>query len=40
MADRIGATTVEIRSSHASPVSHPDQIARLILAAAQVGAPG
>jgi pimeloyl-ACP methyl ester carboxylesterase len=40
MADRIGATTVEVRSSHASPVSHPHQVARLILAAAQVGAEG
>ncbi|MBO0814155.1 MAG: alpha/beta hydrolase [Actinobacteria bacterium] len=38
MADRISATTVEVRSSHASPVSHPDQVARLILAAAQVDA--
>jgi pimeloyl-ACP methyl ester carboxylesterase len=37
MADRIGATTVEVRSSHASPVSHPHQVARLILAAARVG---
>jgi hypothetical protein len=37
MAHRIGATTVEVRSSHASPVSHPDQVADLILAAAQVG---
>ena len=33
MADRIGATTVEVRSSHASPASHPDQVATLILAA-------
>jgi hypothetical protein len=23
MANRIGATTMEVRSSHASPVSHP-----------------
>ena len=38
MADRIGATTVEVRSSHASPVSHPDQVAGQILAAAQAGA--
>jgi pimeloyl-ACP methyl ester carboxylesterase len=37
MADRIGATTVEVRSSHASPVSHPHRVARLILAAARVG---
>jgi hypothetical protein len=38
MAARMGATTVEVRSSHASPVSHPHQVARLILAAARVGA--
>lgn len=38
MADRIGARTVEVRSSHASPASHPDEVARLILAAARVGA--
>jgi pimeloyl-ACP methyl ester carboxylesterase len=37
MAARIGATTVEVRSSHASPASHPHQIAKLILAAAHVG---
>ena len=40
MADRIGATTVEVRSSHASPASHPDQVATLILAATQMGASG
>jgi pimeloyl-ACP methyl ester carboxylesterase len=40
MADRIGATTVEVRSSHASPASHPHQVARLILAAARVGTRG
>ncbi|HKQ01454.1 MAG TPA: alpha/beta hydrolase [Actinomycetes bacterium] len=40
MADRIGATTVEVRSSHASPASHPDVVARLIRAAARVGARG
>ncbi len=38
MAARIGATTVEVRSSHASPGSHPRAVARLILAAARVGA--
>ena len=37
MAARIGATTVEVRSSHASPGSHPHEVARLILAAARVG---
>ena len=40
MAARIGATTVEVRSSHASPASHPDVVARLIRAAARVGAQG
>jgi hypothetical protein len=40
MAARIGATTVEVRSSHASPASHPHQVARLIRAAARVGAGG
>jgi pimeloyl-ACP methyl ester carboxylesterase len=40
MAARIGATTVEVRSSHASPASHPDLVARLIRAAARVGAQG
>jgi pimeloyl-ACP methyl ester carboxylesterase len=34
MAARIGATTVEVRSSHASPASHPNQVANLIMAAA------
>jgi pimeloyl-ACP methyl ester carboxylesterase len=40
MAARIDARTVEVRSSHASPASHPDQVARLILAAARAGARG
>jgi pimeloyl-ACP methyl ester carboxylesterase len=40
MAARIGATTVEVHSSHASPASHPDVVARLIRAAARVGARG
>jgi hypothetical protein len=34
MAGRIGARTLEVRSSHASPASHPHQVARLVLAAA------
>jgi pimeloyl-ACP methyl ester carboxylesterase len=37
MAHRIKATTVEVRSSHASPGSHPHQVAELIVAAAQDG---
>ncbi|MGZ4602058.1 MAG: alpha/beta hydrolase [Kineosporiaceae bacterium] len=36
MAARIRATTIEVRSSHASPASHPREVARLILAAARV----
>jgi hypothetical protein len=38
VADRTGAASVEVRSSHASPASHPYQVARLVLAAAPVGA--
>jgi pimeloyl-ACP methyl ester carboxylesterase len=38
MAARIGATTIEVRSSHASMASHPKEVAGLILAAARVGA--
>lgn len=34
LAKRMKATTVEIASSHVSLISHPDQIANLILAAA------
>jgi hypothetical protein len=40
MADRVGARTVEVRSSNASAVSHPHQVARLVLAAARVGTRG
>jgi hypothetical protein len=35
MASRIGAETIELDSSHASPVSHPEAIARLIEKAAR-----
>ena len=35
-AGRMGASTVEVGSSHASPVSHPREIAELIFSAAQV----
>ena len=38
MADRIHATTIEVPSSHASPASHPREVAKLILAAARVRA--
>jgi pimeloyl-ACP methyl ester carboxylesterase len=34
-ANRMGATTVEIPSSHVAMVSHPDKVARLIESAAQ-----
>jgi pimeloyl-ACP methyl ester carboxylesterase len=37
-AERMNATTISLNSSHASPVSHPDEIAQLILDAA--GATG
>jgi pimeloyl-ACP methyl ester carboxylesterase len=40
MAKRIHATTSEIPSSHASPVSHPVDVAQIILAATQVGKKG
>jgi pimeloyl-ACP methyl ester carboxylesterase len=38
MARRIGATTRQIASSHASPVSHPQEVFEIIVAASQ-GAP-
>jgi pimeloyl-ACP methyl ester carboxylesterase len=34
-AQRMGATTVEVPSSHVAMVSHPDEVVRLIRAAAQ-----
>jgi pimeloyl-ACP methyl ester carboxylesterase len=34
MAKRMGAKTIEVKSSHVSMISHPDEIARLILEAA------
>jgi pimeloyl-ACP methyl ester carboxylesterase len=34
MAKRMGAETIELKSSHLSLISHPDEIARLILKAA------
>jgi pimeloyl-ACP methyl ester carboxylesterase len=34
-ASRMGATTVEIPSSHVAMVSHPDEVAQLIESAAQ-----
>ena len=37
MAARAGATTIEVRSSHASPASHPKEVAGLIMAAARAG---
>ena len=38
LAKRMNATTVELRASHASPVSQPAAVAKLILAAAAVHA--
>jgi pimeloyl-ACP methyl ester carboxylesterase len=35
MARRMGAKTIEVKASHLSMISHPDQITRLILEAAQ-----
>ena len=34
MAKRMGAKTIEVKASHLSLISHPDEIARLILEAA------
>jgi pimeloyl-ACP methyl ester carboxylesterase len=34
-AQRMGATTIEVTSSHVAMVSHPDEVARLIEAAAE-----
>jgi pimeloyl-ACP methyl ester carboxylesterase len=39
-ASRMKATTISVRSSHASIVSHPEEVFELIQAAAKVGAPG
>jgi pimeloyl-ACP methyl ester carboxylesterase len=39
MAKRAKAHTVEIDSSHASYVSHPEEVTKLILRAARAGAP-
>jgi hypothetical protein len=35
MAERAKATVTEVEASHASPVSQPDAIARVIITAAQ-----
>jgi pimeloyl-ACP methyl ester carboxylesterase len=40
MAKRMGATTIELKSSHLSLISHPQEIAGLILQAAGTRAPG
>jgi pimeloyl-ACP methyl ester carboxylesterase len=39
-AQRMGATTVEVASSHVAMVSHPDEVVRLIHAAAQAAQAG
>ena len=38
MAKRMGARTIEVKASHLALISHPEEIAGLILEAAQVGA--
>jgi pimeloyl-ACP methyl ester carboxylesterase len=38
MAKRMGAKTIEVKASHLALISHPEEIARLILEATQVGA--
>ena len=38
-ARRMGATTVEVPSSHVAMVSHPDEVAQLIMEAANEAAP-
>jgi hypothetical protein len=38
MAKRMDARTIEVKASHVSLISHPDEIAKLILEAA--GEPG
>ncbi|WP_064705330.1 alpha/beta fold hydrolase [Rhizobium bangladeshense] len=38
MAKRMGATTIEVKASHLSLISHPDEISRLILEAAGAAA--
>jgi len=35
MAKRMGAKTIEVKSSHVSLISHPEEITQLILEAAQ-----
>jgi pimeloyl-ACP methyl ester carboxylesterase len=37
MAKRMGARTIELKSSHLSLISHPEEITRLILQATQAG---
>jgi pimeloyl-ACP methyl ester carboxylesterase len=37
MAKRMNAKTIELASSHVSLLSHPQEIARLILEASQAG---
>ena len=34
MAKRMGATTIEVNASHVSLISHPEEIANLIVLAA------
>jgi pimeloyl-ACP methyl ester carboxylesterase len=38
MAKRMGATSIELSASHSSPLSHPDEVAKLILDSAEKAA--
>lgn len=38
MAKRMGATSIELSASHSSPFSHPDEVAKLIMDAAEKAA--
>jgi len=35
MAKRMGATTIELNASHVSPLSHPEEVTKLIVNAAE-----
>jgi hypothetical protein len=40
MAERMAATTVEIDAGHLSLISHPDEVAQLIMSAVRAVRPG
>jgi pimeloyl-ACP methyl ester carboxylesterase len=39
LAERMGATTTEIDSGHLAMVTHPDEVANVVLAATQLALP-